>query len=79
MNHGLPGDTAGRAAPSKIPLNNKTCLLTMTKMPPQRSDRKKKKKIEQEGRLLLARKAIKDGKYPSAAAAARSFDLPVST
>lgn len=40
---------------------------------------KKKKKIEQEGRLLLARKAIKDGKYPSAAAAARSFDLPVST
>jgi hypothetical protein len=27
----------------------------------------------------LAIKAIKDGKYPSAAAAARSFDLPVST
>jgi hypothetical protein len=47
-------------------------------MPPQRSE-KKTKLIEQEGRLLLAIKAIKDGKYPSAAAAARSFDLPVST
>jgi hypothetical protein len=47
-------------------------------MPPERSD-KKKKLIEQEGRLLLAIKAIKDGKYPSAAAAARSFDIPVST
>ena len=47
-------------------------------MPAQRSDRKKNL-IEQEGRLLLAIKALKDGKYPSAAAAARSFDLPVST
>ena len=47
-------------------------------MPSQRSDRKKKL-LEQEGRLLLAIKAIKDGRYPSAAAAARSFDLPVST
>jgi hypothetical protein len=47
-------------------------------MAPQRSDRKKKL-IEQEGRLLLAMKPIKDGKYPSASAAARSFDLPVST
>jgi hypothetical protein len=47
-------------------------------MPPQRSE-KKTKLIEQEGRLLLAIKAIKDGKYPSAAAAARSFEIPVST
>lgn len=47
-------------------------------MPPQRSD-KKKKLTEQKGRLLLAIKAIKDGKYPSAAAAARPFEVPVST
>ncbi|KAJ5256612.1 hypothetical protein N7478_012716 [Penicillium angulare] len=47
-------------------------------MPPQCSDRKKKL-VEQEGRLLLAIQAIKDGKYVSAAAAARSFQLPVST
>ena len=47
-------------------------------MPPQRSD-KKKKLIEQEGRLLLAMQAIKNGKYSSAAAAARSFEIPVST
>jgi DNA invertase Pin-like site-specific DNA recombinase len=47
-------------------------------MPPQRSD-KKKKLIEQEGRLLLAMQAIKNGKYPSAAAIARSFEISVST
>lgn len=47
-------------------------------MPPQRSD-KKINLIEQEGRLLLATQAIKNGKYPSAAAAARSFEIPVST
>lgn len=47
-------------------------------MPPQHSD-KKRKLIEQEGRLSLAIQAIKNGKYPSAAAAARSFEIPVST
>jgi hypothetical protein len=47
-------------------------------MAPQRSD-KKKKLTEQEGRLLLAIKAIKYGEYPYAAAAARSFEVPVST
>lgn len=47
-------------------------------MPPQSSD-KKNKLTEQEGRLLLAIKAIKNGRYPSAAAAARSFAIPIST
>jgi hypothetical protein len=47
-------------------------------MPPQRSD-KKRKLIEQEGHLSLAIQAIKNGKYPSAAAAARSFKILVST
>jgi hypothetical protein len=35
--------------------------------------------IEQEGRLSLAIQAVQNGKYPSAAAAARPFEIPVST
>ncbi|MBZ6433920.1 MAG: hypothetical protein LBE64_23680, partial [Acinetobacter pittii] len=46
--------------------------------PPKRSD-KKGNLIEQEGRLSLAIQAIQNGKYPSAAAAARPFEIPVST
>jgi hypothetical protein len=76
--HGRPSDTAARATPSKTYFNNNISILTTTKMPPQRSD-KKAKLIQQEGRLLLAIKAIKDGRYLSAAAATRSFEIPVST
>ncbi|KAJ5799004.1 uncharacterized protein N7503_006509 [Penicillium pulvis] len=47
-------------------------------MPPIRSQ-KSQKLVQQEGPLLLAIKAIKDGQYASAAAAARAFNVPVST
>jgi len=47
-------------------------------MPPIRSQ-KSQKSVQQEGRLLLAIKAIGDGQYLSAAAAARAFNVPVST
>lgn len=47
-------------------------------MPPIRSQRSQKL-IQQEGPLLLAIKAIKNGQYSSAAAAARAFSVPVST
>lgn len=41
--------------------------------------RSKKKVNRAGGPSLISYKAIKDGKYPSAAAAARSFDVPVTT
>jgi hypothetical protein len=47
-------------------------------MPPIRSQ-KFQKLVQQEGPLLLAIKAIRDGQYLSAAAAARAFNVPVST
>ena len=47
-------------------------------MPPKRTE-KAQKFIEQEGRILLAIKAIQNGQIPSVAAAARSFDVPRST
>ena len=76
--HHRAGDTSKRATPQKNILHSNTSSLNITKMPPERPDRKKRL-IEQEGRLLLALKAIKEDKYLSAAAAARSFDVPVST
>ncbi|KAJ5135285.1 uncharacterized protein N7515_004563 [Penicillium bovifimosum] len=47
-------------------------------MPPIRG-KKAQKSVEQEGRILLAIKAIKDGRITSVAAAARSFEIPRST
>jgi hypothetical protein len=47
-------------------------------MPPKRTE-KAQKFIEQEGRVLLAIKAIQNGQTSSVAAAARSFDVPRST
>ncbi|OQD74715.1 hypothetical protein PENANT_c169G06617 [Penicillium antarcticum] len=47
-------------------------------MPPIRSQ-KPHKSVQQEERLLLAIKAMEDGQYLSAAAAARAFNVPVST
>lgn len=47
-------------------------------MPPKRTE-KAQKFIEQEGRVLLAIKAIQNGQIPSVAAAARSFDVPRTT
>ncbi|KAI9038564.1 uncharacterized protein KD926_010609 [Aspergillus affinis] len=47
-------------------------------MPPKRPQ-KTQKLIEQEGRLLLAVEAIKNGRIPSIAAAARSFEVPRTT
>ncbi|KAL2697510.1 hypothetical protein AAEP93_011414 [Penicillium crustosum] len=47
-------------------------------MPPIRGQ-KAQKSVEQEGRLLLAIKAIKNGRFTSVAAAARSFEVPRST
>jgi hypothetical protein len=47
-------------------------------MPPKRSQ-KAQKIIEQEGRILLAIKAIQNGRFTSVAAAARSFDVPRTT
>ena len=46
-------------------------------MPPIRPQ-KSQRLVQQEGPLLLAIKAIKDGRYASAAAAARAFNVPVS-
>jgi hypothetical protein len=47
-------------------------------MPPKRSQ-KAQKSIEQEGRILLAIKAIQNGRITTIAAAARSFDVPRTT
>jgi hypothetical protein len=47
-------------------------------MPPIRGQ-KAQKSVEQEGRVLLAIKAIKNGRFTSVAAAARSFEVPRST
>ena len=47
-------------------------------MPPIRSQ-KAQKLVEQEGRLLLAIKAIENGKYSSIRAAAEAFTVPRST
>lgn len=47
-------------------------------MPPIRPQ-KSQRLVQQEGPLLLAIKAIKDGRYASVAAAARAFNVPVST
>ncbi|KAJ5337526.1 zinc finger protein [Penicillium brevicompactum] len=47
-------------------------------MPPIRGQ-KAQKSIEQEGRILLAIKALKNGRFISVAAAARSFEVPRST
>jgi hypothetical protein len=47
-------------------------------MPPK-SSQKAQKLIEQEGRLLLAIKAIDNGKYSSIRAAAEAFTVPRST
>jgi hypothetical protein len=47
-------------------------------MPPIRGQ-KAQKLVEQEGRVLLAIKAIKNGRFTSVAAAARSFEVPRST
>ncbi|CRL30644.1 DDE superfamily endonuclease, CENP-B-like [Penicillium camemberti] len=47
-------------------------------MPPKRSQ-KAQKSIEQEGRMLLAMKAIQNGRITTIAAAARSFDVPRTT
>jgi hypothetical protein len=47
-------------------------------MPPIRG-KKAQKSIDQEGRLLLAIKAIKNGQIPSITAAARSFEVARST
>jgi hypothetical protein len=47
-------------------------------MPPKRSQ-KAQKSIEQEGRILLAIKAIQNGRITTVAAAARSFDVPRTT
>ena len=47
-------------------------------MPPKRSQ-KAQKSIEQEGRILLAIKAVQNGRFTSVAAAARSFDVPRTT
>lgn len=44
-------------------------------MPPKRSQ-KAQKSVEQEGRILLAIKAIQNGRIFTIAAAARSFDVP---
>ncbi|KAL2696030.1 hypothetical protein AAEP93_003330 [Penicillium crustosum] len=47
-------------------------------MPPKRSQ-KAQKSIEQEGRMLLAMKAIQNGRITTVAATARSFDVPRTT
>jgi hypothetical protein len=47
-------------------------------MPPKRSE-KTQKSIEQEGRVQLAIQAMKNGRFTSIAAAARSFDVPRTT
>ena len=47
-------------------------------MPPKRSE-KAQKSVQQEGRILLAIKAIQNGRFTSVAAAARSFDVPRTT
>jgi hypothetical protein len=47
-------------------------------MPPKRPE-KAQKLLEQEGRILLAIKAIKNGQITTTAAAARSFEVPRST
>ncbi|KAJ5340358.1 hypothetical protein N7541_009482 [Penicillium brevicompactum] len=47
-------------------------------MPPKRSQ-KAQKLLEQEGRILLAIKAIQNGQITTTAAAARSFEVPRST
>jgi hypothetical protein len=47
-------------------------------MPPIRGQTPQKL-VEQEGRILLAIKAIKNGQITSVAAAARSFKVPPST
>ena len=47
-------------------------------MPPKRSQ-KAQKLVEQEGRILLAIKAIQNGRIPTVAAAAPSFDVPRTT
>jgi hypothetical protein len=44
-------------------------------MPPKRSE-KAQNSIQQEGRILLAIKAIQNGKITTVAAAARSFNVP---
>jgi hypothetical protein len=47
-------------------------------MPPIRG-KKAQKSVEQEGRILLAIKAIQNRRFTSVAAAARSFEVPRST
>jgi hypothetical protein len=47
-------------------------------MPPIRG-KKAQKSIKQEGKILLAIKAIKNGQITSITAAARSFEIPRST
>lgn len=47
-------------------------------MPPIRGQ-KAQKSVEQEGRILLAIEAIKNGRFTSVAAAASSFKVPRST
>jgi helix-turn-helix, Psq domain. len=47
-------------------------------MPAKRSE-KAQKAVQQEGRILLAIKALQNGRFSSVAAAARSFDVPRTT
>ena len=47
-------------------------------MPPIRS-KNRQKSLHQEGRVVLAIEALKNGRYPSVSAAARSFDVPKTT